>query len=141
MQLVFDRQPPGPPESGSAPVPPVPPVVLLVVVGANDRLKVGTLKAGAAKSVVTLRLTAPGMRSAQMLMSPSASRLTLLVAVVPVPPVVLDDGVVIVSRLPKSRPPWSLRSSAWFLMACSRWRSPTCDTNTTAPGKAQYAHS
>ncbi len=66
---------------------PLLPLLPAVLVGAKVRLKVGTLKAGAAKSVVTLRLTAPGMRSDQMLTSPAASRLTLLVAVVPVPPV------------------------------------------------------
>ena len=54
------------------------------------RVKVGTLNAGAAKSVVGFRLTAPGIRSAQMLKSAAASSWALalnpVVVVVPVPP-------------------------------------------------------
>ena len=43
---------------------PVPVVVVLVVGRANWRRKVGTLSAGAAKSVVSLRLAAPRIRLA-----------------------------------------------------------------------------
>ncbi len=100
------RLPPPPPPRPPAPPPPV---VVLVAEAANIRLKVGTLKAGAAKSVWTLRLTAPGTRSTQMLKSAAARRLTLLLAVV-VPPVVPPPPVVdelavppMVRLLPKSK--------------------------------------
>ncbi len=93
-------------------VPDVPVVVTeVLLVIAEVRVKVGTLKAGAAKSVVGFRLTAPGIRSAQMLKSAAARvwALALNPVVVPVPvvaPLELEPRVAVppIVRLePKSK--------------------------------------
>ncbi len=82
------------------------PVVVELLVSIAWRRKVGTLSAGAAKSVASLRLAAPTMRLAYC--SKSAAERSWALALKPVPPVVpeLEPREAVppmVSKLPKSR--------------------------------------